>query len=70
MKTQNNTFAILGIASILLGIIIVFLSFVPGILQLYWKVTFSFDVANFFLFGFLIGACLMALSIILFDLDK
>jgi hypothetical protein len=71
MKTQNNIFAILEIASIIIGAIIVFVSFMPGILKMYFGKTFVFDVADFFLFGFLIGAGVMVFGTILFDyLDK
>lgn len=67
MKAKKNIFAFLEIASILLGAIIVVLSFVPGILHLYYNVAFSFNVANFFLFGFLIGSGIMVLAFILFE---
>lgn len=67
MKTQNNIFLNLEIASIIIGAIIVFISFMPGILKMYFGKTFAFDVANFFLFGFFIGAAVMVLGTILFD---
>lgn len=67
MKTQNNIFTILEIVSIIIGAIIVFISFIPGVLKMYFGEMFAFDVANFFLFGFLIGAVIMVFGAILFD---
>jgi hypothetical protein len=67
MKTQKNIFAILEIASIIIGAIIVFVSFIPGILKMYFGKMFAFDVADFFLFGFLIGAGVMVFGAIFFD---
>lgn len=67
MKTQNNIFSFLEIVSIVIGAIIVFISFIPGCLKMYFGKTFTFDVANFFLFGFLIGAVIMVFGAILFD---
>lgn len=67
MKAQNNIFAILEIASIIIGAIIVFISFIPGVLKMYFGQTFTFDVANFFLWGFFIGAAIMVFGAILFD---
>lgn len=67
MKTQNNIFAILEIVSIIIGAIIVFISFIPGVLKMYFGKTFVFDVADFFLFGFLIGAAVMVFGALFFD---
>lgn len=67
MKTQNNIFTILEISSIIIGAIIVFISFIPGILKMYFGKMFAFDVANFFLFGFLIGAVIMVFGALFFD---
>lgn len=67
MKTQNNIFAFLAITSVFIGVIIVFISFMPGILEMYFGKSFSFDVANFFLCGFFIGAAVMIGGFILFD---
>lgn len=67
MKTQKHIFTILEIASIIIGAIIVFVSFIPGVLKMYFGKMFTFDVANFFLFGFFIGAVIMVFGAILFD---
>lgn len=67
MKTQSNIFQNLEIASIIVGAIIVFISFIPGVLKMYFGKTFVFDVANFFLLGFFVGAAVMVGGFILFD---
>jgi len=71
MKTQHNIYLGLEIVSIIIGIAIIIASCVPAILAVSCGVTFNFDVADLFLFGFFAGAAIMVGGGLLFDyLDK
>lgn len=67
MKTSNNIYQNLEIASIIIGAIIIIASIIPAILAECYEANFSFDTADVFLFGFFVGAAVMVGGHMLFD---
>lgn len=59
MKTQHNIYIGLEITSIIIGVIIIIASFIPGVMAVTHTATFNFDVADFFIYTFLAGAAVM-----------
>ena len=67
MKANNTIYLSLEIVSIIIGVLVIIASIIPGVLEISHAAQFNFDVADFFLWGFLAGTLIMVAGALIFD---